>query len=235
MGEEKRHEMMQNLFGDQSEEEEEIYSEHESNPHPNYASDEAEGVMEPEGEGEGEVEVEGHGEAEVESDGDLRDLEPDPGESEGERVQSSQEVDIGDQREESKAKETDSDEKEDYGQRVVTSRRREVIESGSERSEENHYPDNEDEEVDQTRSLSKSPEEEKDPTHLSHSLLKFVMYLVLLTKKKKKQNMQFDMIWSKRKLDLLWKRKGAMGRVQDLKIWCMMKMLVMSQMTNMLR
>ncbi|KAB2071235.1 hypothetical protein ES319_A08G208300v1 [Gossypium barbadense] len=125
--------------------------------------------MEPEGEGEGEVEVEGHGEAEVESDGDLRDLEPDPGESEGERVQSSQEVDIGDQREESEAKETDSDEKEDYGQRVVTSRRREVIESGSERSEENHYPDNEDEEVDQTRSLSKSPEEEKDPTHLSHS------------------------------------------------------------------
>ncbi|TYJ05912.1 hypothetical protein E1A91_A12G196600v1 [Gossypium mustelinum] len=169
MGEEKRHEMMQNLFGDQSEEEEEIDSEHESNPHPNYASDEAEGVMEPEGEGEGEVEVEGHGEAEVESDGDLRDLEPDPGESEGERVQSSQEVDIGDQREESEAKETDSDEKEDYGQRVVTSRRREVIESGSERSEENHYPDNEDEEVDQTRSLSKSPEEEKDPTHLSHS------------------------------------------------------------------
>lgn len=30
--------MMQNLFGDQSEEEEEIDSEHESNPHPNYAS-----------------------------------------------------------------------------------------------------------------------------------------------------------------------------------------------------
>nr|KJB51027.1 hypothetical protein B456_008G198100 [Gossypium raimondii] len=169
MGEEKRHEMMQNLFGDQSEEDEEIDSEHESNPHPNYASDEAEGAMEPEGEGEGEAEVEGHGEAEVESDGDLRDLEPDPGESEGERVQSSQEVDIGDQREESEAKETDSDEKEDYGQRVVTSRRREVIESGSERSEENHYHDNEDEEVDQTRSLSKSPEEEKDPAHLSHS------------------------------------------------------------------
>ncbi|MBA0863842.1 hypothetical protein Goshw_026569 [Gossypium schwendimanii] len=160
MGEEKRHEMMQNLFGDQSEEDEEIDSEHESNPHPNYASDEAEGAMEPEGEGEGEAEVEGHGEAEVESDGDLRDLEPDPGESEGERVQSSQEVDIGDQREESEAKETDSDEKEDYGQRVVTSRRREVIESGSERSEENHYPDNEDEEVDQTRSLRSPMEEE---------------------------------------------------------------------------
>jgi hypothetical protein len=38
MGEEKRHQMMQNLFGDQSEEEEEIDSEHESNPQPNYAS-----------------------------------------------------------------------------------------------------------------------------------------------------------------------------------------------------
>ncbi|PPR85312.1 hypothetical protein GOBAR_AA35385 [Gossypium barbadense] len=144
MGEEKRHEMMQNLFGDQSEEEEEIDSEHESNPHPNYAST-------------------------VIVFFNLGFAKPDPGESEGERVQSSQEVDIGDQREESEAKETDSDEKEDYGQRVVTSRRREVIESGSERSEENHYPDNEDEEVDQTRSLSKSPEEEKDPTHLSHS------------------------------------------------------------------
>ncbi|OMO51632.1 Leo1-like protein [Corchorus olitorius] len=39
MGEEKRHQMMQNLFGDQSEEEEEVDSEHESNPHPNYASE----------------------------------------------------------------------------------------------------------------------------------------------------------------------------------------------------
>ncbi|XVE54710.1 hypothetical protein DITRI_Ditri03aG0103600 [Diplodiscus trichospermus] len=168
MGEEKRHQMMQNLFGDQSEEEEEIDSEHESNPHPNYASDEAEGAMECEG--EGEAEVEGHGEAEVESDGDLRDVEPAPGESEGEREQSSQEVDIGDQREGSEAKDTDSDEKEEYGQRVVTSRRREVIESGSERSEEHHYPDNEDDEVDQARSQSKSPGEEKEQIHLSHSV-----------------------------------------------------------------
>lgn len=37
-GEEKRHQMMQNLFGDQSEEEEELDSEHESNPQLNYAS-----------------------------------------------------------------------------------------------------------------------------------------------------------------------------------------------------
>lgn len=37
-GEEKRHQMMQNLFGDQSEEEEELESEHESNPQLNYPS-----------------------------------------------------------------------------------------------------------------------------------------------------------------------------------------------------
>lgn len=39
-GEEKRHQMMQNLFGDQSEEEEEldVDSEHESNPQQNYPS-----------------------------------------------------------------------------------------------------------------------------------------------------------------------------------------------------
>lgn len=107
--------------------------------------DEAEGGLEP----EGEIEVEGPGEAEVESEGELVEVEPDPGESEGERDQSSQEVEVGDQRDEIGGKETDSDEKEDYGQRVVTSKRRDVIESGS---EENHYPDNDEEEVDQGRS-----------------------------------------------------------------------------------
>lgn len=155
--------MMQNLFGDdQSEEEEEIDSEHESNPQPGYISDEGEGEPEPEGEGE----AEGQGEAEVESEGDIHDVGPDPGESEGERDQSSQEVEVGDRREESEGKETESDEKEEYDQRVVTSRRREVVESGSERSEENHYADNEDEEVDQTR---RSPGEDKGQTHLLHS------------------------------------------------------------------
>lgn len=40
VGEEKRHQMMQNLFGDQSEEEdeEEVESEHESNRQTGYAS-----------------------------------------------------------------------------------------------------------------------------------------------------------------------------------------------------
>ncbi|XP_057459803.1 protein LEO1 homolog isoform X2 [Actinidia eriantha] len=168
VGEEKRHQMMQNLFGDQSEEEEEeeVESEHESNRQTDYASDEGDGGLEPEG--EGEAEIEGQGEAEVESEGELREVDHDPGESEGERDQSSQEVEVDGQREESEGKESESDEKEQYGQRVVTSRRRDVIESGSEKSEEHHYADNEDEEVDQARS-PRSPVEEKDETHTLQS------------------------------------------------------------------
>ncbi|XP_057951709.1 protein LEO1 homolog [Malania oleifera] len=169
MGEEKRHQMMQNLFGDQSEDEEEIDSEHESNRQPGYVSEEGEGGIELEGEGEPEVEGQGEAELDSEGEGELRDVDPDPGESDGERDQSSQEVDVGDQREESEGKETDTDEKEEYHQRVVTSRRRDVIESGSERSEEHHYADDEDEEVDQHRSPSRSPEEEKAQTQFSHS------------------------------------------------------------------
>ncbi|KAA8541022.1 hypothetical protein F0562_024840 [Nyssa sinensis] len=168
VGEEKRHQMMQNLFGDQSEEEEEeeVESEHESSRQPDYISDEGDGGLEPDG--EGEAEVEGQGEAEMEVEGELHDVGPDPGESEGER-ESSQEVEVGDQREESDGKESESDDKEEYGQRVVISRRRDVIESGSERSEENHYVDNEDEEVDQAGSPSISPGEEKDDTHILNS------------------------------------------------------------------
>ncbi|XP_057443078.1 protein LEO1 homolog isoform X2 [Lotus japonicus] len=173
MGEEKRHQMMQNLFGDQSEEEEELDSEHESNPQ----LDEGEGGVGQEGEGEGEVE--GQGEVDVmESEGeDVRDG-GDPGESEGEREQSSQEVEVeeeeeeeevGNQREqESEGRDTDSDAKDDdYSQRVVTSKRRDVVESGS---EENHYPENDDEEVDVVaRSHSASPRDDKDQTHDLHS------------------------------------------------------------------
>nr|XP_016439242.1 PREDICTED: protein LEO1 homolog isoform X3 [Nicotiana tabacum] len=177
VGEEKRHQMMQNLFGDQSEEEEEeeeeVESEHESNRQPDYASDDGDGGLEPEGEGEadvegeGEVEVEGQGEAEMESEGEMQDVDPGQGESEGERDQSSQEIEVGDQRVESEGRDSESDEKEEYGQRVVTSRRREVIDSESERSEENRFGDNEDEEVNQARSPSKSPGEEKDEAHIS--------------------------------------------------------------------
>ncbi|KVH99274.1 Leo1-like protein [Cynara cardunculus var. scolymus] len=194
VGEEKRHQMMQNLFGDQSEEEEEeVESEHESNRQPDYVShlqpphplksqaqmyqmgdglgdilvaealtmgkDEGDVGLKP----EGEDVVEGQGEAEVSSDtdGELHEMDQDHIESEGERDQSSQEVDLGDQREESEGKDSGSDQ---LGQRVVTSRRREVVESESERSEENHYLDNADEEIDQARS-PRSPDEEKDEAH----------------------------------------------------------------------
>nr|GEU29683.1 protein LEO1 homolog isoform X1 [Tanacetum cinerariifolium] len=172
VGEEKRHEMMQNLFGDQSEEEEEdeeeeVESEHESNRQPDYASDEGDVGMKP----EGDDVVEGHGEAEVgsDSDGELQEVDQEHIESEGERDQSSQEVDLGDQRDErdeSEGKDSGSDQ---IGQRVVTSRRREVVESDSERSEENRYMDNADEEIDQARSQSRSPEEEKDEAHISET------------------------------------------------------------------
>ncbi|CAO2818514.1 unnamed protein product [Amaranthus hypochondriacus] len=167
--EENRQQMMENLFGVNSEdedEEEEVDSEHESNHHrPNYISDENDGGFEQEV--ENEAYVEGQGEAEDQSEGEYREEEPEVGESEGEREQSSHDVEIDEQHEESEARETDSDDKEGYAQKVVTSRRRDVIDSGSERSDdqEPHYIDPEDEEVGQTRSHGESPEEERDLTH----------------------------------------------------------------------
>ncbi|KAI3717734.1 hypothetical protein L1987_69525 [Smallanthus sonchifolius] len=154
--------MMQNLFGDQSEEEE-VESEHESNRQPDYASDEGDVGVKP----EGEDVVEGQGEAEVggETDGELQGMYPEHIESEGEREQSFQEVDLENQRDESEGKDSASDQ---IGQRGVTSRRREMVESESERSEENHYMDNADEEIDQPRS-PRSPDEEKDEAHISET------------------------------------------------------------------
>uniref|UniRef100_A0A7N0TPH0 RNA polymerase-associated protein LEO1 n=1 Tax=Kalanchoe fedtschenkoi TaxID=63787 RepID=A0A7N0TPH0_KALFE len=165
-GEEKRHQMMQNLFGDQSEEEEEdeeeeeeIDSEHESNPQPAYASDDAERGREREGEGQG---VEGQGEAEVESDGDPHEVDLDPGESEGER----DDMERGHQREDSDGKETDSEEREEYGRRAATSRPKGAVEVGSERSEENAYADIDEEEVDQA---GRPQLEEEDQDNLGQS------------------------------------------------------------------
>ncbi|KAG1365520.1 protein LEO1 [Cocos nucifera] len=168
MEEETRNQMMQNLFGDQSEEEEEAEeadSEHEAAAnHSDYPSDEAEGEAEIDGEGEGEVEaeVEGQGEVEVESEAEAHDIDLDLGESEGERVHSSPEREISDQRMESEEKDAESEE-EGYGQRVVTSRRREVVASDSEGSEDNRYADhdNEDVEVDHIRK-ARLVDEQKD-------------------------------------------------------------------------
>ncbi|XP_042040519.1 protein LEO1 homolog [Salvia splendens] len=169
VGEEKRHQMMQNLFGDQSEEEEEeeeVESEHESNRQPDYVSDEGDEGPDAEGEAEGEGEVEGQGEAEIQSEGEPQDLDPLQGESEGERDKSSQELEIGNQREQSQERYSESDDKEDYDQRVVTSRRHDAVESGSERSGENHYVANEDDEVNQARSHSVSGDEKDEDQFL---------------------------------------------------------------------
>ncbi|GAB4860866.1 hypothetical protein Ancab_036026 [Ancistrocladus abbreviatus] len=164
MKEEKRYQMMQNLFGDQSEdEEEEIESEHESSRHPNYISDEGEGGLELDG--QGEAYVEGQDEAVWESEGEMHDIEHGRF-SGGERENNSQEVEAGDQQEESGGRGSDSEEEGDYVQRVVTSRSRDVTGSGSEGYEELHY-DHEDEEVAQGRSPRKSPEEERDQTHVA--------------------------------------------------------------------
>ncbi|KAJ0973944.1 hypothetical protein J5N97_015909 [Dioscorea zingiberensis] len=161
---ETRNQMMQNLFGDQSEdeeedEEEEVDSEHDAAvQQPAYHSDE--GEVEAEFEGDGEIE--GQGEVEVESEPEVHDVDPEQGDSEGERVQSSPERAISEQKIESGGKDAESEE-EGYGQRVVTSRRRDVIASESEGSDENQYADNdhEDEEVDQRRT-QRLDEEEPD-------------------------------------------------------------------------
>ncbi|XP_047338144.1 protein LEO1 homolog [Impatiens glandulifera] len=163
--EKKRHQMMQNLFGDQSEEEEEeeVESEHESNRQPYYHSDDGDGGVEPEGEGE----VEGQGEAEVESEGKLHGTGNDLGESASEA--GSQDVEIEDQREDSEGKDSYNNGMKHYHHRGVTSGRLDDVESGSERSHGNHYADNEDEEVEQDGS-PRSPGEEKDENQILESV-----------------------------------------------------------------
>uniref|UniRef100_A0A1D1ZB00 RNA polymerase-associated protein LEO1 n=1 Tax=Anthurium amnicola TaxID=1678845 RepID=A0A1D1ZB00_9ARAE len=161
-GEMGRNQMLQNIFGEhfeEDEEEEEVDSERDAAAQQSdYPSDE--GEIEAENEGEGEVDVEGQGEAEAESEADLHEMYPEQGESEGERMLSSPDREISDQRLESEGKDDESEDQ-GYGQRVITSRRREIIASDSERSEGNQYADHEDEEVDQARK-PRSPSVEKD-------------------------------------------------------------------------
>ncbi|GER27154.1 RNA polymerase-associated protein LEO1 [Striga asiatica] len=181
VGEEKRHQMMQNLFGDQSEEEEEeVESEHESNRRPDYASvvygDEicfytkflkrtgSTGFMIPfifdDGDGAPEPEDEGEGEVAIEDEGEPQDLHHIHGESEGERDHSPQEVEFGDQKEESEGRYLESDEEEH--ERVVTSRGHDEAISESEGSGESRYAADENDEVNHARSPSKSPAQEND-------------------------------------------------------------------------
>ncbi|CAH9095757.1 unnamed protein product [Cuscuta epithymum] len=157
-GEKKRHLMMQNLFGDQSEEEDEEEAElvqgSEKSPQGYALEEDGEGIHDLEGEGEGEGEV-----AVERESGDMQDGN-EHGESESESNQSV------DQREESHGRDSEADDDEEYSQRVATSRRHDVMDNGSDRSE-NRYADVGDE-VNQARS-ERSPLEEKDEVQVSNS------------------------------------------------------------------
>ncbi|RZR90167.1 hypothetical protein BHM03_00018018, partial [Ensete ventricosum] len=87
--------------------------------------------------GEGEGEIEGQEEVEVESEAEAYNVDLEQGESEGERAQSSPEREVSDQKMESEPKDAESEE-EGYGQRVVATRRREVVASESDESEGDH-------------------------------------------------------------------------------------------------
>lgn len=117
-----------------------------------------------------EPEDEGDEEVEIEDEGEPHDLDHRREESKGERDQSSQEVEIGDQREESGKRHSESDE-EEYGQHVVTSRRRDAILSGSEEaSGEIHFAANDDDEVNHARSPRSLPHFPLPPLSLQFCL-----------------------------------------------------------------
>jgi RNA polymerase-associated protein LEO1 len=97
-----------------------------------------EGEAENGGEGEGESEGQvGMGE---ESEGEAHQADLQQGESDGDKVQSSPERELDDQRMQTDARGTDSED-EGYEQRTVAHRRRGVVASESEGSEENYYDD----------------------------------------------------------------------------------------------
>jgi len=102
--------------------------------------------------GEGEGESEGQVGMEEESEGEAHRADLDQGESDGDKVHSSPERELDDQRMEPDARGMDSED-EGYQQRTVSSRRRGVVASESEGSEDNYYADGaqEDEEPRQTR------------------------------------------------------------------------------------
>ncbi|CAD6221693.1 unnamed protein product [Miscanthus lutarioriparius] len=129
--------------------------------HGGYHSEEVDGEAENGGEGEGESE--GQVGMEEESEGEAHRADLDQGESGGDKVHSSPERELDDQRMEPDARGMDSED-EGYQQRTVSSRRRGVVASESEGSEDNYYADGaqEDEEPCQTRKQSSPMEEERD-------------------------------------------------------------------------
>ncbi|XP_078430204.1 leo1-like family protein [Wolffia australiana] len=149
-GEMGRNEMLQNIFGehfDEDEEEEEVDSDHEAAAEPsNHRSDGENEADNEEDQGEADLDVDRVRErdGDTESEGELHGTYREHVESEGERALSSSEREASDQRLEREEKDEESDDH-GYGHRVKTSRRREVIASDSERSD-----DNEDEEDQQS-------------------------------------------------------------------------------------
>jgi len=102
--------------------------------------------------GEGEGESEGQVGMEEESEGEAHRADLDQGESDGDKVHSSPERELDDQRMEPDARGMDSED-EGYQQWTVSSRRRGVVASESKGSKDNYYADGaqEDEEPRQTR------------------------------------------------------------------------------------
>lgn len=151
----------QELEDDADDDEEDDARSHAHARHGGYHSEEVDGEAENGGEGEGESE--GQVGMEEESEGEAHRADLDQGESDGDKVQSSPERELDDQRMEPDARGMDSED-EGYQHRTVSSRRRGVVASESEGSEDNYYADGaqEDEEPRQTRKQSSPMEEERD-------------------------------------------------------------------------
>ncbi|GJN10526.1 hypothetical protein PR202_ga28625 [Eleusine coracana subsp. coracana] len=113
-------------------------------------------------EGEGEGESEGQVGMEEESEGEVHQADLDQGESDGDKVQSSPERELNEQRMQNDARGTDSED-EGFQQRKVVSRRG-VVASESEGSEDNYYDGRarDDEEVHEARKPRSPVDEEGD-------------------------------------------------------------------------
>lgn len=151
----------QELDDDVEDDDEDDARSHAHAPSGGYHSEEVDGEAENGGEGEGESE--GQVGMEEESEGEAHRADLDQGESDGDKVQSSPERELDEQRMEPDARGMDSED-EGYQHRVVSSRRRGVVASESEGSEDNYYADRAqgDDEARQTRKQSSPVEEERD-------------------------------------------------------------------------
>lgn len=155
---------------------------------------ENEAELEGEGENEGVGEVEIESEAEPEQEAHEHELETEHVESEGEREsEAEREEEDGERRMESEEREAESED-EGYGQRVVTSKRRDVVESGSEESEGNYYSRNRYNEADHD-----NEEEDADhtikPRYKNFSNVHFVCIVLILEGFKFSLNPLASFVW----------------------------------------